>query len=317
MLLIAALPAAAQRKPSKHEPKKKKDTPTAAPLCQSKDVTVELPRDFLPLAVLNNSFVAKDNSVGVITFQNFFPQPIQEIALVAEYEDPDGKLIYPGIFAASATQTTSPTWFATYLPSQYEITPWKQPVAPRTTFTLGATSGITTSACPAQIKATLVHIEFSDGKQMNYSAPGWELPAQPEQIPGDLEFFASEGTLPEEFVVHVHIPAPLGPIIPPPQVEMIDGRRSLVFDRIREQMEQWRFWFAMRNGQSVDGDQTLLIRLHSPKEHPGPQMFWVARDDVPQPLGIIDLIPQTTPGKWAVFYGGVDLSGNSPLQMQQ
>lgn len=317
LLLAAALPATAPGQSKRQASTKKRETPTAAPLCQSKDITVEMPRDFLQLVVLNNSFIARDNSVGVLTFQNFFPQAIQEIGIVADYEGADGKPIYPGVFAASATQTTTPTWFATYLPSQYEILPWKQPIAPRATFTLGSTSGITTSSCPAQINVTLMHIQFVGGKEMNYSAPGWELPAQPEQIPGDLEFLAPEGGLPEEFVVKVHVPAPLGPVIPPPQVELVDGKHGLIFDHIRDQMEEWRFWFAMRNGASVDGDQTLLIRVHSPKERAGSQLFWVARDDVPQPLGIIDLVPQAAEGKWAVYYGGVDLSGNAVPQMQQ
>ncbi|HKF52323.1 MAG TPA: hypothetical protein VKB26_08430, partial [Candidatus Acidoferrales bacterium] len=253
---------------------------------------------------------------GVLQFQNFFPQPIQEIAIVAEYQDANGKLIYPSVFAATATETTTPTWFATYLPTQYEITQWKQPIAPRATFTLGATSGITTSACPAQINVTLMHLEFSNGQQMNYSAPGWQLPAQPEQIPGDLELFVPETSLPQEFVVTVHVHPPLGPIIPPPDVDLVTGKRGLLFNQIRDQMQEWRFWFAMRNGMSVDGDETFLIRLHSPKEKPGPQEFWVAPDDVPQPLGVIDLVPQTVPGKWAVYYGGVNLSGNAVPQMQ-
>src|SRR5215469_4586198 len=172
---LVTLPAAVQQRHSAAKPAPpapKKPAPTGAPLCQAKNVTVELPRDFLQLVVLNNSFIAKENSAGVLQFQNFFPQPIQEIAIVAEYQDANGKLIYPSVFAATATETTTPTWFATYLPTQYEITQWKQPIAPRATFTLGATSGITTSACPAQINVTLMHLEFSNGQQMNYSAPG-------------------------------------------------------------------------------------------------------------------------------------------------
>ena len=324
LLLTTALPAAVQHnstpaapeKKSDSKPAAKKDSPSSAPLCQSKDVTVELPRDFLQLLVLNNSFIARINSVGVITFQNFFPQAIQEFAVVAEYEDAAGKLIYPGVFAASATQTTTPTWFATYLPSQYEIQQWKQPIAPRATFTLGATSGITTAACPAQMNVTLIHLEFADGKEMNYSTPGWQLPAQPEQIPGDLEFVSAGEALPQQFVVKVHVPAPLGPIIPPPQVELVEGRNGPLFDHIRDQMQEWRFWFAMRNGMSVEGDETFLIRVHSPKEHAGPQMFWVAPDEVPQPMGIIDLVPRAVAGTWTVFYGGFDLTGNAVPQMQ-
>ena len=324
LLLTTAPPAAVQHnstqtapeKKSDSKPAAKKDPPSAAPLCQSKDVTVELPRDFLQLLVLNNSFIARINSVGVITFQNFFPQAIQEFAVVAEYEDAAGKLIYPGVFAASATQTTTPTWFATYLPSQYEIQQWKQPIAPRATFTLGATSGITTAACPAQMNVTLIHLEFADGKEMNYSTPGWQLPAQPEQIPGDLEFVSAGEALPQQFVVKVHVPAPLGPIIPPPQVELVEGRNGPLFERIRDQMQEWRFWFAMRNGMSVEGDETFLIRVHSPKEHAGPQMFWVAPDEVPQPMGIIDLVPRAVAGTWTVFYGGFDLTGNAVPQMQ-
>lgn len=295
---------------------KKKEAPTGAPLCQSKNVTVELPREFLSLVVLNNSFIAKNNSVGVMTFQNFFPQAIQEIAVVAEYRDDTGKPIYPGVFAASATQVVTPSWFATYLPSQYQIASWPQPIAPHATFTLGATSGITTAACPAQIAVTLLHLLFADGKEMNYSAPNWQLPAQPEQIPGDLELSVPQADLPQEFLVKVRVPAPLGPIIPLPEVQLVNGKPGLIFDRIRDQMQAWRFWFAMRSGQSVDGDDLLLIRLHSPKEKPGPQMFWVAPGDVPQPLGIIDLVPQRAPGKWAVYYGGANLSDNSVPQMQ-
>lgn len=300
----------------REQPKKKKETPTGAPLCESKNVTVELPREFLQLVVLNNSFIAKNNSIGVITFQNFFPQAIEEIAIVAEYQDANGKLIYPSVFAASATQVTSPSWFATYLPSQYEIANWPKPVTTRTPFTLGATSAITTAECPAQITVTLLHIRFNDGHEMNYSAPGWQLPTQPEQIPGDLELFVPSADLPEEFLVKVHVPAPLGPIIPPPDVELVDGRASLTFDRIRDQIQEWRFWFAMRNGASVDGDEMLLIRLHSPKEKFGPQTFWIAHDDVPQPLGVIDLVPQRIPGQWRVYYGGVNLSANDVPQMQ-
>lgn len=306
----------AKSKKVPREAKKKKEAPTGAPLCESKNITVELPREFLPLVVLSNSFIAKENSVGVITFQNFFPQAIAEIAIVAEYQDANGSLIYPSVFAASATQVATPSWFATYLPSQYQIAPWPKPIAPRASFTLGATSAITTAACPAQIVVTLLHLRFNNGQEMNYSAPGWQLPAQPEQIPGDLELFLPESSLPQEFLVKVHVPAPLGPIIPPPDVTLVDGKAGLTFDRIRDQIQEWRFWFAMRNGASVDGDEMLLIRLHSPKEKFGPQIFWVARDDVPQPLGVIDLVPQRIPGKWAVYYGGVNLSSNDVPQMQ-
>lgn len=297
-------------------PKKKEEALTGAPLCQSKNVTVELPREFLSLVVLNNSFIARNNSVGVMTFQNFFPQAIQEIAVVAEYRDDTGKPIYPGVFAASATQVVTPSWFATYLPSQYQIASWPQPIAPHAIFTLGATSGITTAACPAQIAVTLLHLLFTDGKEMNYSAPGWQVPAQPEQIPGDLELSVPQADLPQEFLVKVRVPAPLGPIIPLPEVQLVNGKPGLIFDRIRDQMQAWRFWFAMRNGQSVEGDDLLLIRLHSPKEKAGPQMFWVAPGDVPEPFGIIDLVPQRAPGKWAVYYGGANLSDNSVPQMQ-
>jgi hypothetical protein len=314
----ATRPTAQQRGKTTKRPnaKEKKETPTGAPLCESKNITVELPREFLPLVVLNNSFIAKNSSVGVITLQNYFPQAIEEIAIVAEYKDATGVLIYPGVFAASATQVTTPSWFATYLPTQYEIATWAKPIAPRATFTLGTTSGITTAACPAQIDVTLLHIRFNNGQEMNYSAPGWQLPAQPEQIPGDMELFLPASDLPQEFLVKVHVPAPLGPIIPPPDVQLVDGTQGIIFDRIRDQIQEWRFWFAMRNGASVDGDEMLLIRLHSPKEKVGPQTFWVARDDVPEPLGVIDLVPQRVPGQWAVYYGGVNLSANDVPQMQ-
>jgi hypothetical protein len=321
ILSLAAPSAAAAPAPARVRkapaPKPKKEAPTAAPLCQSKDVTVELPRDFLQLSVLSNSFIARDNSISVITFQNYFPQPIAEMAIVAEYQDQDGELIFSSVFAASANPTVTPSWFSTYLPSQYYIAPWTKPVAPRATFSLAATSGLTTAACPAQIKATVVHIAFAGGSQLNYSTPGWQLPIQPEQIPGDLEFYAPPRELPLEFTVKVHQPAPLGPIIPPPEVTLVDGKPGAIFGRIRDQMQAWRFAFAIKNGVSVDGDETLLIRVHSAKEGDSGKVFWLTREEVPAPMGIVDLIPLKIPDTWAVYYGGVNLmTGATPPQMQ-
>ena len=296
--------------------KTKKQAPFSAPLCESKNITVELPREFLQLAVLNNSFIARDNSLAVITFQNYFPQPIEEIAIVAENEDDAGKLLFANVYAASAKSTVSPSWFSAYLPSFYDIAPWSKPIAPRATFTLAATSGITTALCPAQIKATVVHLEFAGGQQINYSTPGWQLPAQPQAIPGALDFYAAPRDLPQQFIVQVHQPAPLGPIIPPPVVTLLSGKQGLLFDRIRDQIQEWRFAFAIRNGESADGDETLLIRLHSPKETLSPQSFWVSPDDITSPMGVVDLFPLKIPDKWAVYYGGVDLAGVSPAQIQ-
>lgn len=294
----------------------KSPAPNGAPLCESKNVTVELPREFLQLAVVNNSFIARNNSLSVIAFQNYFPQPIEEIAIVAENEDDNGNLIFANVFAASAQSTVSPSWFSAYLPSQYDIAPWPKPIAPRATFTLSAASGITTPVCPAQIKATVVHLEFSGGQQINYSTPGWQLPAQPQAIPGALEFYASPRELPAEFTVQVHQPAPLGPIIPPPVVTLVKGKQGSLFNRIRDQMQEWRFAFAIRNGQSVDGDETLLIRLHSPNEKIGPKSFWISPGEISSAAGIVDLLPLKIPDKWGVFYGGVDLAGISPAQIQ-
>lgn len=294
----------------------KSPAPNGAPLCESKNVTVELPREFLQLAVVNNSFIARNNSLSVIAFQNYFPQPIEEIAIVAENEDDNGNLIFANVFAASAQSTVSPSWFSAYLPSQYDIAPWPKPIAPRATFTLSAASGITTPVCPAQIKATVVHLEFAGGQQINYSTPGWQLPAQPQAIPGALEFYASPRELPAEFTVQVHQPAPLGPIIPPPVVTLVKGKQGSLFNRIRDQMQEWRFAFAIRNGQSVDGDETLLIRLHSPNEKIGPKSFWISPGEISSAAGIVDLLPLKIPDKWGVFYGGVDLAGISPAQIQ-
>lgn len=294
----------------------KSPAPNGAPLCESQNVTVELPREFLQLAVVNNSFIARNNSLSVIAFQNYFPQPIEEIAIVAENEDDNGNLIFASVFAASAQSTVSPSWFSAYLPSQYDIAPWPKPIAPRATFTLSAASGITTPVCPAQIKATVVHLEFAGGQQINYSTPGWQLPAQPQAIPGALEFYASPRELPAEFTVQVHQPAPLGPIIPPPVVTLVKGKQGSLFNRIRDQMQEWRFAFAIRNGQSVDGDETLLIRLHSPNEKIGPKSFWISPGEISSAAGIVDLVPLKIPDKWGVFYGGVDLAGISPAQIQ-
>ena len=299
-------------------PKKEKSRPEGPPLCQVKNITVEMPRGFLPLRVITNSYIARGNSVGVLTLNNGFPRPIQEIAIVLEYLDAQGKRIFATTFAASANPLLSPMWFSSNLPSQYSIIPWTKPAASGATFSVGATSGLTSAICPAQARATLLHVGFQNGTNLDWSAPDWELPVQPEEIPGNLQTDTTPpGPLPQKYLVRVHVPAPNGPLIPSPQIQLLAGKPSAFFDEIRDQMLVWRYWFELRGGKAVDGDVLLLLRVHVPGERPNENLFPVTTSEVPQTLGIVDIVPQATYGQWAVFYGGANLFSNLPAQSQQ
>lgn len=288
------------------------------PLCQVNNITVEMPREFLPLRVAGNSYVARENSAGVLTLRNGFPQPIQEFAAVVEYLDAKGKQTFSMAFAATANPLISPMWFSDKLPSQTSIMQWKTAVAAGATFSIGATSGLTSAVCPAQARATLLHVAFQNDKNLDWSAPDWQLPVQPEEIPGNLNIDAPPpASLPEKFLVRVHVPAPLGPVIPSAQIQLLNGKPSPFFNEIRDQMIDWRYWFELRDGKNVDGDVLLLIRVHSPSERPGDNIFPVTAADAPQTLGIVDVVPQKTPGQWAVFYGGANLVNNSPAQTRR
>ena len=305
--------AAAQRHPTKE-----KSRPAGPPLCQVNNITVEMPKEFLPLRVITNSYIARDNSVGVLTLSNGFPQPIQEFAVVLEYLDAKGKPILATTFAASANPLIPPMWFSDNLPSQYSIIPWTKPVASGATFSVGATSGLTSAVCPVQARATLLHVEFQNDTDLDWSAPDWQLPVQPEEIPGNLQIdTAPLGPLPQNFLVRVHVPAPNGPLIPSPRIQLQAGKPSAFFDEIRDQMLVWRYWFELRGGKTVDGDVLLLLRVHSPNERPGENVFPVTASEVPQTLGIVDIVPQAAYGQWAVFYGGANLVNNSPAQTEQ
>src|SRR5487761_351721 len=184
---------------------------SAPPFCQTNNLTVEMPKEFLPLRVAGNSYVARENSAGVLTLNNGFPQPVQEVAAVVEFLDAKGKTKFSMAFAATANPLVSPMWFSDNLPAQYSIAQWKKAVASGATFTIGATSGLTSAVCPVQARATLLHVEFQNGKSLDWSAPDWELPVQPEEIPGNLEIdLPPPASLPETFLVRVHVPAPLG-----------------------------------------------------------------------------------------------------------
>jgi len=313
LLLASAFTAQAA---SHRHPRDAKERPEEAPLCQVNNLTVEMPRDFLSLSVAGNSFIARENSAGVLTLRNEFSQPLQEIAVVLEYLDERGKRIFAAAFAGTSNTLVSPSWFSERLPSQYSLTQWQNPVATGATFSLGATSGITTAECPAQARATLLHVEFQGGKTLDWSAPDWALPVQPREIPGDLELNAPADSLPETFLVRVRMAVPSGASIPKARIDLLKGRPGVFFDEIRNQMTDWRYWFALRDGKRVDGDETMLIRVHAPSASASRGVFSVTPAEIPQPLGIVDLVPQTAAGRWAVFYGGAGLSDNSPTQMQ-
>ncbi|MGB7022891.1 MAG: hypothetical protein WBD73_03760 [Candidatus Acidiferrales bacterium] len=318
-LFLAALASAANAHTSARQDRTKteKHRSAGSPLCQVSNITIEMPKEFLPLRVINNSYIARENSVAVLTLNSGFPKPIQEIALVIEYLDPQGKRIFATTFAATANPVISPMWFSENLPSQYSIVPWKTAVASGVNFSIGATSGLTSGACPAQARATLLHVAFPNGTNLDWSAPNWELPVQPEAIPGNFQIdVPPPSSLPAEFLVRVHVPAPDGALIPSPQIRLLSGQSSPFFDEMRDQMLTWRYWFELRGGKPVDGDVLLLIRVHA-AERLGDNLSRLPPADASKTLGVVDVVPQKAFGQWAVFYGGANLVNNSPAQTEQ
>lgn len=320
ILFLTALASAASAHTSVHPrpPQRENGRSAGSPLCQVSDITIEMPKEFLPLRVINNSYIARENSVAVLTLSNGFPQPIQEIALVVEYLDAHGKRIFATTFAATANPLVSPMWFSENLPSQYSIVPWKTPVASAANFSIGATSGLTSGVCPAQARATLLHIAFQNGANLDWAAPNWELPVQPEAIPGNFQIdVPPPSSLPAEFLVRVHVPAPDGALIPSAQIRLLTGRPTPFFSEMRDQMLTWRYWFELRDGKPVDGDVLLLIRVHAANETANESSLPLVPADVPETLGVVDVVPQKAFGQWAIFYGGANLINNSPAQMEQ
>jgi len=319
-LFLAALAAAATAHTSgRHDPPQRENGRSAgSPLCQVSNITIEMPKEFLPLRVINNSYIARENSVAVLTLNNGFPKPIQEIAMIVEYLDAQGKRIFATTFAATANPLISPMWFSENLPSQYSIVPWKAAVASGANFSIGATSGLTSGACPAQARATLLHTTFQNGTNLDWSAPNWELPVQPEAIPGNFQIdVPPPSSLPANFLVRVHVPAPKGALIPSPQIRLLSGQPSPFFSEMRDQMLTWRYWFELRDGKPVDGDVLLLIRLHATGERPAENLSRLLPADVPETLGVVDVVPQKVVGQWAIYYGGANLINNSSAQMEQ
>jgi len=320
MVFLATFASAATAHTSARQDRadKEKKRPVGSPLCQVSNLTVEMPKEFLPLRVVSNSYIARENSVALLTLNNGFPKPIQEIAMVVEYLDAQGKRIFATTFAATANPLISPMWFSENLPSQYSIVSWAASVAPRANFSIGATSGLTSGVCPSQARATLLHIAFQDGANLDWSAPDWELPVQPEAIPGNFQIdVPPPSSLPAHFLVRVHVPAPNGALIPSPQIQLLNGRSSPFFDEMRDQMLTWRYWFELRDGKPVDGDLLLLIRVHAPDESANERSSRLAPADAPETLGVVDVLPQKAFGQWAIFYGGANLINNSPAQMEQ
>jgi len=319
-LFLAALASATAARTAAHEdpPQKEEARSVGSPLCQVSNITVEMPKEFLPVRIVSNSYIARENSVAVLTLNNGFPKPIQEIAMVVEYLDAQGKRIFATTFAATANPLISPMWFSENLPSQYSIVPWKTSVAPSANFSIGATSGLTSGVCPAQARATLLHIAFQNGTSLDWSAPNWELPVQPESIPGNFQIdVRPPSSLPAKFLVRVHVPAPDGALIPSAQIRLLSGRPDPFFDEMRDQMLTWRYWFELRDGKPVDGDLLLLIRVHAANDRANGSSLPLTPTDALETLGVVDVVPQKAFGQWAVFYGGANLINNSPAQMEQ
>lgn len=294
--LLAACASAAHAK-------RKKEAGSAAALCEANNLTVEMPQELRRLRVAGNSFVARDNSAGVLTLENNFGANIVAIAAHWEYDDAKGA---PQATMESATGTseTDPQWLNARIAKVSDfVSRGARAIMPGAKFTLGGTSPITMAACPAEIRVTRASILLANHKEIERSAARWAAGPQfisyaPE--PGPMRMQAPASSLPWKMRVRAQVKAD-GSVS---GVQCLSPGNSRICDALGKAILRWDFAPATRDGHPVAGEIVLLVRAHERGVPVSSEAMRVNSADAPEPLAAVDLFPLKVAGEWEVAYAG-------------
>lgn len=147
------------------------DTEIPKPLCHSELQPIQLSNS--PLSVKTVTYEAYDtHSYYSALFENRGPKRIVEALVFVEYRRVDKAHISTAIFyGRSATSTVS-----LHLPNvnlRPVLNTWDNPIPAHATFSLIASSDITTSSCSAQASVSKIQLRFDDGSLYEGSTSNW------------------------------------------------------------------------------------------------------------------------------------------------
>jgi hypothetical protein len=241
-------------------------------------------------------FTAIGMSFVELRARNFQTYPIEALALIVEYADNEGRTV-ERIPLIAGTEEAIKT-FRPPFSSETDIRP-EFPVNAGDSVRLQAasTDGIRTANCPSSARITYSMIRYASGDTKTLSIKDWQLDPRPRMIPMVEQFPIEILQPPVVFLTSVKINASG---LVSDVISMGQGQEPIV-KTIRRQMQQgWKFHPALRAGQPVDSELTVLFRVHTEMTASFPET-----KPLLSPVVLVELFPdKQNPGKLAVAYGG-------------
>jgi hypothetical protein len=268
-------------------------------LCEAKDLPISVPSSALERTILSNMFISSKlkDSWGSLTFKNLLGSPIDAIELVVEYQNEESDMLVQLPYVAS-TSKKKPE-FSLLIPSEYaEIL--KRPVTAGDSVRLYSEGFVVVSQCPTKARAIAAKVLFTNGQSQTWTSAGWSLTPLLRYFPRDFELpiGSISGSLrliiraditPQGEIARVQVIRESAPKSPQPALEALKG---------------WQFYPARKDGQPIQGQVVLLLRVDSAGSQQQGEWEWIGAEDVPMPLSVVDLLQDSSaPTKWKLWYG--------------
>jgi hypothetical protein len=192
-----------------------------------------------------------EHSVAAITVANKSGKPLTLLSMFAELIDQNGRVIMTiPLVGGSVSLTTDGQ---TGLPIRNQ---WQEPIRARENVTMGNPVQYVTRECPARVRLIPVVVGFADGTQFSY--PLKDVTLLPSVLtPHAFDLITLKRSLPFEARVRVEVDSS-GKVL----ASSVDMSDADLGSWAAQQLGNWIFRPAMKDGLPVDSEVFLFLRVH-------------------------------------------------------
>jgi hypothetical protein len=266
-------------------------------LCHADALATSVPADALKSTISNNTFISSvlKDSPSIITISNTFRAPIVAFEIVVGYTDDDNNLLAQAPFLAMLPKVRSR--FQLLVPAEH-VHILKHPIAVGGSTRLISEGFVVMRRCPTKASILAARIMFADESTQTWAEHDWTIDPTIASLPANLSLPFNDVQTPSSILARLKITAEgrIDGVLP------IGGNSFAAIRDLESALDGWRFYPAQRNGQSIPGGLTLLLRFNA-HGTPTASTFRIEPEDVRVPLIVVDLIPSDEPAIWSVWYG--------------
>lgn len=163
------------------------------------------------------------------------------------------------------------------------------------TVRLEGVSATISAACPSGARIVFARLNYQNGTSYSWATPGWGTAPTLRAAKEHYDLSDVSATFPLSVSARLEVDE-VGRV----ENVLFAGRIGAgLEDWIRTNTSLWEFHPALRDGQPVRSDVTLLFRFHEPRRYSG----LIDRASIPVPTTIVDFATDEA-GTWKALYGG-------------